>query len=126
MGIGSPAFVFSTTQTEKHVADVLELIAPQGRFSLIDDPKEPMDLRPFKRKSLSIHWEMMFARPVWQTADMIEQHKLLNHVADMGDAGEIRTTLNETYGAINAANLKRAHAMIESGRTKGKIVLSGF
>ncbi|WP_281977912.1 zinc-binding alcohol dehydrogenase family protein [Pseudorhizobium flavum] len=126
LGIGSPAFVFSTTQTEKHVADVLELIAPQGRFSLIDDPKEPMDLRPFKRKSLSIHWEMMFARPVWQTADMIEQHKLLNHVADMVDAGEIRTTLNETYGAINAANLKRAHSMIESGRTKGKIVLSGF
>lgn len=126
LGIGFPAFVFSTTQTEKHVADVLELIAPQGRFSLIDDPKEPMDLRPFKRKSLSIHWEMMFARPIWQTADMIEQHKLLNHVADMVDAGEIRTTLNETYGAINAANLKRAHAMIESGRTKGKIVLSGF
>lgn len=126
LGIGFPAFVFSTTQTEKHMADVLELIAPQGRFSLIDDPKEPMDLRPFKRKSLSIHWEMMFARPVWQTADMIEQHKLLNHVADMVDAGDIRTTLNETYGAINAANLKRAHSMIESGRTKGKIVLSGF
>jgi zinc-binding alcohol dehydrogenase family protein len=126
LGIGPPAFVFSTTQTEKHLADILELIAPQGRFSLIDDPKEPMDLRPFKRKSLSIHWEMMFARPVWQTADMIEQHKLLNHVADMVDAGRIQTTLNETYGTINAANLRRAHAMIESGRTKGKIVLSGF
>ena len=126
LGIGTPAFVFSTTQTEKHVADILELIAPQGRFSLIDDPKEPMDLRPFKRKSLSIHWEMMFARPVWQTDDMIEQHKLLNHVADLVEAGRIRTTLAETYGTINAANLKRAHAMIESGRAKGKIVLSGF
>ncbi len=126
LGIGTPAFVFSTTQTEKHVADILELIAPQGRFSLIDDPKEPMDLRPFKRKSLSIHWEMMFARPVWQTDDMIEQHKLLNHVADLVEAGRIRTTLAEPYGTINAANLKRAHAMIESGRAKGKIVLSGF
>nr|CAD6420684.1 zinc-binding alcohol dehydrogenase family protein [Rhizobium sp. Q54] len=126
LGIGAPAFVFSTTQTEKHVADILELIAPQGRFSLIDDPKEPMDLRPFKRKSLSIHWEMMFARPVWQTADMIEQHKLLNHVAELVDSGRIRTTLADTYGTINAANLKRAHAMIESGRAKGKIVLSGF
>ena len=126
LGIGAPAFVFSTTQTEKHVADILELIAPQGRFSLIDDPKEPMDLRPFKRKALSIHWEMMFARPVWQTADMVEQHRLLNHVADLVDAGRIRTTLAETYGTINAENLKRAHAMIESGRAKGKIVLSGF
>ncbi|CAD7026907.1 zinc-binding alcohol dehydrogenase family protein [Pseudorhizobium endolithicum] len=126
LGIGAPAFVFSTTQTEKHVADILELIAPQGRFSLIDDPKEPMDLRPFKRKSLSIHWEMMFARPLWQTADMVEQHKLLNHVAELVDSGRIRTTLADTYGTINAANLKRAHAMIESGRAKGKIVLSGF
>jgi NADPH2:quinone reductase len=126
IGLGAPAFVFSTTQTEKHLADILELIAPQGRFSLIDDPKEPMDLRPFKRKSLSIHWEMMFARPVWQTADMIEQHKLLNHVAELVDAGRIRTTLAETYGTINAKNLKRAHVMIESGRAKGKIVLSGF
>ncbi|MGK6317510.1 zinc-binding alcohol dehydrogenase family protein [Neorhizobium sp. DT-125] len=126
MAIGAPAFVFSTTQTEQHVDDILELIAPQGRFALIDDPKAPMDLRPFKRKTLSIHWEMMFARPVWQTADMIEQHKLLNHVAELVDAKKIRTTLSETLGTINAANLKKAHATIESGRTKGKIVLSGF
>jgi NADPH:quinone reductase-like Zn-dependent oxidoreductase len=85
-----------------------------------------MDLRPFKSKALSIHWEMMFARPVWQTADMIEQHKLLNHVAELVDAGKIRTTLSEVVGPINAANLKKAHAMIESNRTRGKLVLSGF
>jgi zinc-binding alcohol dehydrogenase family protein len=126
LGLGAPAFVFSTTQTEQHLADILELIAPQGRFCLIDDPKDPMDLRPFKRKALSIHWELMFTRSLFQTADMIEQHKLLNHVAELVDAGRIRTTLAETYGTINAANLKRAHAMIESGRAKGKIVLSGF
>ncbi|OHV75683.1 zinc-binding alcohol dehydrogenase family protein [Rhizobium sp. LCM 4573] len=126
LGIGAPPFVFSTTQTEQHVTDIIELIAPQGRFALIDDPKEPIGIGPFKGKSLSIHWEMMFARPVWQTADMIEQHKLLNHVAELVDAGRIRTTLSETLGPINAANLKKAHAMIESGRTKGKLVLSGF
>jgi zinc-binding alcohol dehydrogenase family protein len=126
LAIGSPAFVFSTTHTDQHIKDVLELIAPQGRFALIDDPKEAMDIRPFKSKALSIHWEMMFARPVWQTADMIEQHKLLNHVAELVDAGKIRTTLSETLGPINAANLKKAHAMIESNRTKGKLVLSGF
>ncbi|AXV14799.1 zinc-binding alcohol dehydrogenase family protein [Neorhizobium sp. SOG26] len=126
MAIGAPAFVFSTTHTETHLPDILELIAPQGRLSLIDDPKEPMDLRPFKSKALSIHWEMMFARPVWQTADMIEQHKLLNHVAELIDAKKLRSTLSETLGKINAENLKKAHAMIESNRTKGKIVLSGF
>ena len=126
LAIGSPGFVFSTTHTDQHIKDVLELIAPQGRFALIDDPKEAMDIRPFKSKALSIHWEMMFARPVWQTADMIEQHKLLNHVAELVDARKIRTTLSETLGPINAANLKKAHAMIESNRTKGKLVLSGF
>ncbi|KGD85768.1 zinc-binding alcohol dehydrogenase family protein [Rhizobium sp. YS-1r] len=126
MAIGAPAFVFSTTHTDQHIKDIIELIAPQGRFSLIDDPKEPMDLRPFKSKALSIHWEMMFARPVWQTADMIEQHKLLNHVAELVDAKKIRTTLSEVLGTISAANLKKAHAMIESNRTRGKLVLSGF
>ena len=126
LAIGAPGFVFSTTHTDQHIKDVLELIAPQGRFALIDDPKEAMDIRPFKSKALSIHWEMMFARPVWQTADMIEQHKLLNHVAELVDAEKIRTTLSETLGPINASNLKKAHAMIESNRTKGKLVLSGF
>lgn len=126
MAIGAPAFVFITTHTDEHVKDVIELIAPQGRISLIDDPKEPLDIRPFKSKSLSVHWEMMFARPVWQTGDMIEQHKLLNHVAELVDSGKIKTTLSETLGKINAANLKKAHEMIESQRTKGKIVLSGF
>ncbi|WP_117195460.1 zinc-binding alcohol dehydrogenase family protein [Rhizobium terrae] len=126
MAIGAPAFVFSTTHTENHLKDILEFIAPQGRLCLIDDPQEPMDLRAFKSKALSVHWEMMFARPVWQTADMIEQHKLLNHVAELVDAQKIRTTLSETIGTINAANLKMAHQMIESNRTRGKIVLSGF
>ncbi|CAN7232375.1 zinc-binding alcohol dehydrogenase family protein [Neorhizobium tomejilense] len=126
MAIGAPAFVFSTTHTENHLKDILELIAPQGRLALIDDPKEPMDLRDFKSKALSVHWEMMFARAVFQTADMIEQHKLLNHVAELVDAKKIRTTLAETLGPINAANLKKAHAMVESNRTKGKLVLSGF
>ena len=126
LGTGAPPFVFSTTQTDQHVGDIIELIAPQGRFALIDDPKQPISLGPFKGKSLSIHWEMMFARPVWQTPDMIEQHKLLTHVAELVDAGKIRTTLSETLGTIDAANLKRAHAMIESGRTRGKLVLSGF
>ncbi len=126
MAIGAPAFVFSTTHTDEHLKDILELIAPQGRLSLIDDSKEPIDLRPFKSKALSIHWEMMFARPVWQTADMIEQHKLLNHVAELVDAGKIRTTLSEVIGPISAANLRKAHSMIESQTTRGKIVLSGF
>jgi NADPH:quinone reductase-like Zn-dependent oxidoreductase len=80
----------------------------------------------FKRKSVSLHWELMFTRAVFETPDMIEQHRLLTKVAGMVDAGSIRTTLSEEFGTIDAANLRRAHALIESGRATGKIVLSGF
>ena len=121
----APGFVFSTTNTETHVAEIAELVAPQGRFALIDDPAA-LDIRAFKQKSVSTHWEFMFTRSMFGTADMAEQGALLNEVARLIDAGQIRTTLGETYGAISAANLRRAHATIESGRAKGKIVLEGF
>jgi NADPH:quinone reductase-like Zn-dependent oxidoreductase len=81
---------------------------------------------PFKRKSVAIHWELMFTRSLYQTADMIEQHHLLNAVADLIDQGVLRTTVNEQFGVINAENLRRAHALLESGRAQGKIVLAGF
>ncbi|EPE99059.1 zinc-binding alcohol dehydrogenase family protein [Rhizobium grahamii] len=125
LGLGDPGFVFSTTNTDQHIKEIVEVIAPQGRFALIDDPKT-LDIMPFKRKAASIHWELMFTRPLFGTPDMIEQHKLLGKVAELVDAGKIRTTLSETLGPINAANLKKAHAMIESRRTKGKLVLEGF
>jgi NADPH2:quinone reductase len=125
LGIGAPAFVFSTTNTSDHIASIVDAIAPQGRFALIDDPKT-LDVVPFKRKAVSIHWELMFTRPLFNTADMIEQHKLLTKVAELVDSGKIRSTLTETAGTINAANLKKAHALVETGKMKGKVVLAGF
>jgi NADPH2:quinone reductase len=125
LALGAPAFVFSTTNTADHLADIVEMLAPQGRFALIDDPKT-LDIMPFKRKSLSVHWELMFTRSLFKTSDMEEQHKLLSEVSRLVDSGRIRSTLTETFGTINAENLKKAHAQIESGRTKGKIVLAGF
>lgn len=104
---------------------MIELIAPQGRFGVIDDP-ESLDILGFKRKAVSVHWEMMFARSVFQTPDMGEQGRLLDEVARMVDDGRIRTTLTNVIRPINAANLKAAHALIESGRARGKIVLEGF
>ncbi|SDF57673.1 zinc-binding alcohol dehydrogenase family protein [Bosea robiniae] len=125
LGIGAPAFVFSTTHTDTHLEGIVELMAPQGRFGLIDDPKT-LDANPLKRKSLSLHWELMFTRSLFQTADMGEQGKLLAEVSRLVDEGKIRTTLAEHFGTINATNLKGAHALIESNRAKGKIVLEGF
>ena len=78
------------------------------------------------RKCASIHWESMFTRALFETPDMIAQHRLLCEVADLADDGLIRTTLAETMGKIDAATLKRAHALIESGRAEGKLVLAGF
>ncbi len=125
LGVGAPEFVFSTTHTDAHLAEIVDLIAPQGRFALIDDPAS-LDVVPFKQKSVSIHWELMFTRSLFETADMSEQGLILNEVARLVDAGRLETTLGEAFGTIDAANLRRAHARIESHTAKGKIVLEGF
>lgn len=125
--IGFPVvdYVVSLTQTEAHIAQIVEAIAPQGKFGLIDDPAV-LDATQFKRKAVSIHWELMFTRSLFGTEDMIGQHRLLNEVAGLVDAGLVRTTLSERFGTINATNLKRAHALIESGKARGKVVLEGW
>ena len=119
------ALIASLTATDQHYKALADIIAPQGKFGLIDDPPE-FNVAVFKGKAVSIHWESMFTRSSFQTADMIGQHHLLNDVADLIDKGVLRTTLDQTFGAINAANLKRAHALIESGKSRGKIVLEGW
>lgn len=125
LGISAPAFVFSTTNTDAHLSEIVQLIAPQGRFALIDDPPV-IDINPFKRKSVSVHWEFMFTRSMFSTPDIVAQGTLLNEVSRLVDKGAIKTTLTEIFGPITADNLKRAHALFESGRAKGKIVLEGF
>ena len=125
LGLNAPLYVFSTTQTDQHLSDIVELIAPQGHFGLIDDPAQ-LDIKPFKSKSVSVHWEFMFTRSMYQTQDMAKQSELLNQVAKLVDAGKIKTTVTQTLTPINAQNLKLAHQKIESGTTKGKIVLHGF
>ncbi|MGQ0811665.1 MAG: zinc-binding alcohol dehydrogenase family protein [Nitrospiraceae bacterium] len=125
--IGKPSVthVASLTQTEMHFTQIVECLAPQGKLGLIDDPK-PIDVNQLKRKSLSLHWELMFTRPLFATSDMIAQHRLLMEVAELVDTGVIRTTFSEHFGRIRAENLRRAHAFIESGKAKGKIVLESF
>jgi NADPH2:quinone reductase len=125
LGLGAPAYVFSTTHTDEHIAEIATLIAPQGRLALIDDPKT-LDIAPLKQKSISVHWELMYTRSLFQTPDMGEQGRLLDEVAALVDAGTIRTTLAENFGKIDAANLRKAHERIESHTAKGKIVLEGF
>ena len=110
----------------RHWDAAVELIRPQGGIVSIDDTHLPMPMAGMKTKAASLHWEFMFARAMHQTPDMIEQHHLLNHVAKEIDAGLIRSTLTETLRPINAANLRRAHQLVESRQARGKIVLEGF
>jgi zinc-binding alcohol dehydrogenase family protein len=119
------ALVASLTFTDQHYKAIADFMAPQGKFGLIDDPPE-FTMSAFKGKAISVHWESMFTRSSFQTPDMIAQHNLLNDVADLIDKGVLRTTLDQTFGIINAANLKRAHALLESGKSRGKIVLEGW
>ena len=125
--IGQPRvrYVAALTQTEQHLPAIIEVIAPQGRLAVIDDPSQ-LDIMPFKQKSVSIHWEFMFTRSLFATPDMVEQHRILEEAARLVDEGLLRTTLASHFGAINAANLRRAHALIETGQARGKIVLEGF
>jgi zinc-binding alcohol dehydrogenase family protein len=124
-GLDEVDYVYSLTNTDQHWAEIVKAVRPQGRVALIDDPKT-LDALPLKQKSASLHWEFMFTRSMFETPDMAAQHRLLTEVAKLVDAGTVKTTLGANFGAINAANLKRAHAALESGRSIGKVVLEGF
>ncbi|WP_137191493.1 zinc-binding alcohol dehydrogenase family protein [Stenotrophomonas rhizophila] len=125
LGIAEVSHVASLTHTDQHYDQIVAALAPQGQLALIDDPGQ-LDVMALKRKSLSLHWESMFTRSSFDTPDLQRQHDLLERVAALVDAGVLRTTLGEHYGRINAANLRQAHALIESHRARGKLVLEGF
>lgn len=125
LGLAAPGYVFSTNQTERHLEAIAALIAPQGRFSMTEE-LGAFESRPFMMKSVSLHFELMFTRALFQTADMAEQGRLLTEVAGLVDDGKIRTTLTDVMGRIDAATLLKAHALLESGKARGKVVLEGF
>lgn len=125
IGIKEVTHVASLNNTEQHYQQIIAALMPQGKLALIDDP-EILDARPLKAKSISLHWEFMFTRSMFETPDIITQHQLLTRVAQLIDTDVISTTFGEHFGTINAANLQKAHAQIETGRVVGKIVLEGF
>jgi zinc-binding alcohol dehydrogenase family protein len=124
-GFGQVDWVAALTHTQHHYLQIIESLKPQGTMVAIDD-MAGLDLMALKNKSISMHWEMMFTRSMFQTPDMGKQGKLLAEVAQLVDAGRIRSTVNTNFGSINAANLRLAHALIESDKARGKVVLEGF
>ncbi|MBN8887946.1 MAG: zinc-binding alcohol dehydrogenase family protein [Rudaea sp.] len=124
-GIAQVSAAIGITHTDEYLAQLVDILEAEGQFALIDDPKA-LDVLAFKRKSLSVHWESMFTRSTFQTPQLARQGEILRRVAELVDRGIVRSTVAEHFGAINAANLKRAHALLESGKSRGKIVLEGF
>lgn len=124
--IGQLTHVASLTNTDSYFDTYIEQLVPFGKIAMIDEFKEPVDVMKLKMKSLSLHIEFMYARSMFNAADIDEQSRLLSRVADLIDQGYIQTTVGKNLGTINAANLKTAHAELESGQSIGKIVLEGF
>ncbi|PUB23486.1 zinc-binding alcohol dehydrogenase family protein [Promicromonospora sp. AC04] len=115
-------YIFSM-HSSGQVADFVSLLKPFGQVVAIDDPRT-LDVRPLKSKSLSWHWELMFARPLHGGADMIRQHELLDQVADLVDGGRIRPIATTVLRPIDAAQLREAHRLVETGRVVGKVVVT--
>ncbi|PYI51508.1 zinc-binding alcohol dehydrogenase family protein [Paenibacillus flagellatus] len=126
IGLQQVDYIFCLNSMEKHWSRMAEAIAPQGKICAIAETGGPLDLLPLKNKSVTFVWELMFTRPMFRTEDMIEQHNLLNAVADLVDRNIVRTTVTEKLEPIDAANLRKAHAMVETGRMMGKVVLERF
>ena len=121
----APKYIASLTHTQAHFEALARAVAAQGVIGAIDDFKGlPVEL--LKQKAAGFVWEFMFTRPVQQTPDMIEQHRLLTEVSRLVDAGAVRTTLTENLGALSVENLLKGHRQLESGATIGKIALDGF
>jgi len=127
LGFANVGVALNFADTDRYWDDLGEILAPQGHVGLIVEPSGALRIGdPYKAKCIGIHWEMMFARARFRTADMQAQGQVLDRVADLVDAGELRTTLTETLFPIDAANLRTAHAQLESGKTIGKVALSGW
>ena len=127
LGISSVDAALNLANTDLYWQQLGELLAPQGHVGLIVEPADELRIGdPYKAKCIGIHWEFMFARARFRTADMIEQHRILTRAASLIDAGELRTTLSERMGTINAENLRQAHRQLEAGSTIGKLALEGW
>ncbi|MBK0095541.1 zinc-binding alcohol dehydrogenase family protein [Erwinia sp. S63] len=123
LGIKHVTHVAGLNDSARYVPQIAAVMRPEGKFALIDDPLN-LDISPFKGKSISIHWELMYTRPIYTTDTLTRQHALLRRAAELIDSGDIVHTLTTQVDGLNAASLKRAHELVEKGNMIGKVVVT--
>jgi len=126
LGLMPPEYIFCVTHERLHFKKLTEMLAPEGAIGIIESNSAPVDIGPLIKKSGTLHTEYVFARGLLKNANIAAQHRTLEAIAHLVDNGTLKSTMTEHYGVINAANLKRAHAAVESASVRGKIVLEGF
>lgn len=122
--LGQITDVASLSHTSSHFDELVRLLQPQGRFALIDDPIEPLDINAMKQKSLSLHWEFMFTRSMFQTQDISRQGEILQRVSELLQSGQLTTSLQQELSPLNATTLEQAHQQLRSQHTLGKVVIT--
>jgi zinc-binding alcohol dehydrogenase family protein len=123
LGISEVDFVVGLNESAGYVPQIAAVMRPEGKFALIDDPVA-LDIGPFKAKSISIHWELMYTRPIFSTRTIARQHALLRRVAELVDRGDVVHTLTRRIDGLDAAGLTQAHALVEAGNMIGKVVVA--
>ena len=122
-GIKHVDYIFCLNDTDGHWEAIGQLIAPQGQICTIVENAHPLDMEQLKLKSAALHWEFMFTRSMYTTADIARQGEILNEVAQLLDAGKVVTTLNQTLHGLSVETLKQAHALVLDGHMRGKAVI---
>ncbi len=126
LGISGYDYILCFNETDEHWQSMATVVAPQGKICSIVETAGDVDLGALKSKSATFSWEFMFTRSMYETDDMIEQHHILNRIADLVDVGTIKATTHKILEPINAMNLKTAHEIIEGRHSIGKIVVKGW
>ncbi|WP_312152396.1 zinc-binding alcohol dehydrogenase family protein [Atlantibacter hermannii] len=123
-GIKFVDYIFILNDTDGHWPAVSQLIAPQGHICTIVENTQPLNQDALKSKSAALHWEFMYTRSMYQTADMARQGEILDHVVRLIDDGIVESALSETLHGLSVETIREAHEKVLAGHMRGKVVIA--